>query len=82
MIVLQDRITCSISMKISSPYKTFYSGSSYSAAYNSYNFCDKSKLFAVLNLPNISRLESWCFDLKYALKVYQIKVLKKKSMIL
>ena len=34
-------------------YKTFYSGSSYSAAYNSYNFCDRSKLFAVLNLPII-----------------------------
>ena len=34
-------------------YKTFYSGSSYSAAYNSYNFCDRSKLLAVLNFPII-----------------------------
>ena len=30
-------------------YETFYSGSSYSAAYNSYNFCDRSKPFAVVN---------------------------------
>ena len=33
------------------PYKIFYSGSTYSESYNSYNFCDRSKLFAALNLP-------------------------------
>ena len=58
-------------MKRSLPYKTFYSGSSYSAAYNSYNFCDRNKLFAVLNLPVNCPLGSWYFDIKYALKVYQ-----------
>ena len=32
-------------------YFQCYSGSSYSADYNAYNFFDISKLFAVLNMP-------------------------------
>ena len=67
---------------MSLPYTTFYSGSSCSAAYNSYNFCDKCKLFAVLNLPVNSLSWSWRSDLKYAFKVNRMNVLKKKSMIL
>ena len=63
--MLPDRITFSISMKMALLYKTFYSGPSYSAAYNSYNFCDRRKLVAVFNLRVICRLESWCFDLKH-----------------
>ena len=40
------------------PFNTFYSESSYSAAYNSYNLCDRGKLFAVLNLPVNCLVES------------------------
>ena len=68
-------------MKRSLPYKTFYLGSSYSAAHSSYHFCDRSKLFAVLNLPVNCLLGSWYCDVKYALQVYKMKVLKKKIMI-
>ena len=46
------------------PYISFYSGSTYSTAYNSYNVCDRSKLFAVLKLPVDCLLGSWYFHLK------------------
>ena len=62
------------------PYNTLYSGSSYSAD-NSYNFCDRSKLFAVLNLQVNCFLRSWYCGLKYAFNVYQINV-KHEKMIL
>ena len=50
------------------PYKTFYSGS----AYNSNNFCERSKLFAVLHLPANCQKESWYYELKSALKFIKI----------
>ena len=55
-------------MRRSLPYKTFHSGSSYSAANNSYNFCHRSKLFAVLNFPVNCLVWSLYGDLKYAFK--------------
>ena len=66
--MLTVRITCLVSLKRYLPYKTLYSVSSYSAVYNPYNFYDRSKLFAVLDLPVNYPLELWYFDLKYALK--------------
>ena len=75
-------IYCLISMKMSLPYNTFYARSSYSTAYNYYNFCDRRKLFAVLNLPVNCPVRSWYCDLKYVFKVYQMNVLKMKSVIL
>ena len=65
------------------PYNTF-SGSLYSGAYNFNNFCDRRGLFAVLNLPVNCLSGSWYCDqnIGYAFKVYQMNVLKKKSMII
>ena len=47
----------------------FNYGSSYCEAYNSYNFCDRHKLIAVLNLPVNCLLGSLYCDLKYAFNV-------------
>ena len=49
-------------------YITFSSGSSYSTAYNSWSYCDRSKLFAVLEWPLNCLLETCYFNLKYVLK--------------
>ena len=76
---LQIRITCTISMKMSLPYYIF-NISSYSEAYNSYNFCDRRKLFAVLNLHVNRLLWSWYCDLKNAFKVHQMNVFKVHQM--
>ena len=47
---------------------TFSSGSSYSTAYSCSSFCDRSKLFAVLEW-SVSCLSETChFNLKYVLK--------------
>ena len=63
-------------------YITFSSGLSYSTAYNSWSFCDKSKLFAVLEW-SINCLSETCYlNLKYELKNYQMKLFNKKLMIL
>ena len=47
---------------------TFSSGSSYSTAYNSWSFCDRSKLFAVFEWSVNSLSEICYFNLKYVLK--------------
>ena len=49
-------------------YITFSSGSSYSTAYNSWSYCDRSKLFAVLEWSLNCLLETNYFNLKYVLK--------------
>ena len=41
-------------------YITFSSGSSYSIAYNAWSFCDKSKLFAVLEW-SVNYLSETCY---------------------
>ena len=46
---------------------------SHGPAYNSFNFCDRSKLFAVLNLPVNCLLGSWYCYLKYASKFIKWK---------
>ena len=69
-------ITCSISTKRQLCYKTFDRGSSYSTAYNSYNFCHRSKLLAVLKLPVNCLLWSWYSDTEYASNAHQMKLLK------
>ena len=61
-------------------YITFSSGSSYSTAYNSWSFCDRSKLFAVLEL--LVKLLLMYFNLKYVLKNYQMKLFNKILMLL
>ena len=48
-------------------YITFSSGLSYSIAYNSWSFCDRSKLSAVLEWSVNCLLETCYFDLKYVL---------------
>ena len=48
-------------------YITFSSGLSYSTAYNSWNFCDRGKLFAVLEWSVNCPLETCYFNLKYVL---------------
>ena len=63
-------------------YITFSSGLSYSTAYNSLSFCDRSKLFAVLEWSVHCLLETCYFYLKYVLKKYQMKTFNKISMIL
>ena len=67
------------SMKMSLPYKILHSGSTYSEPYNSYNFCDRSKLFAAFNSPVNCLLGTWYCDLKCALKSCQMKVLKRNQ---
>ena len=47
---------------------TFSSGLSYSTAYNSWSFCDRSKLFAVFEWSVNCLLEACYFNLKYVLK--------------
>ena len=48
-------------------YITFSSGSSYSTAYNSWSFCDRSKLFAIFEW-SVNRLSETCyFYLKHVL---------------
>ena len=49
-------------------YITFSSGSSYSKAYNSFSFCNRSKLFAVLECLVNCLSETCYFNLKYVLK--------------
>ena len=49
-------------------YITFSSGPSYSTAYNSWRFCNRSLLFAVLEWSVNCLLEICYFNLKYALK--------------
>ena len=49
-------------------YITFSSWSSYSTAYNSWGFCDRIKLFAVLEWSVNCLLETCYFNLKYVLK--------------
>ena len=49
-------------------YKLFSSGLSYSTAYNSLSFCDRSKLFAVLDWSVNCLTETCYFNLKYVLK--------------
>ena len=61
---------------------TFSSGSSYSTTNNSWSFCDRSKLFAVLECSVNCRLETCYFILRYVLKSYQIKLFNKILMIL
>ena len=61
-------------------YIMFSSGFSYSTAYNSWSFCDRSKLFAVLEWSVLS--ETCYFNLKYVLKNYQMKLFNKILMIL
>ena len=63
-------------------YITFSSGSSYSTAYNSWNFCDRSKLFAILKWSVNCLLETCYINLKYELKNYQMKIFNKILMIL
>ena len=63
-------------------YITFSSWLSYSTAYNSWSFCDKSKLFAVLEWSVNCLSETCCFDLKYVLKNYQMKLFHEILMIL
>ena len=55
-------------MKRFLPYITFSSELSYSTAYNSKSFCDRSKLFAVLEWSVNCLLETCYFNLKYLLK--------------
>ena len=55
-------------MKRFLPYVTFSSGLSYSTAYNSYSFCDKSKLIAALEWSVNCLLETCYLNLKYLLK--------------
>ena len=69
-------------MKIFLLYITFSSGSSYSTAYNSWSFCDRSKLFVVLECSVNCLLETCYFILRYVLKNYQINLFNKILMIL
>ena len=46
-------------------YITFSSGLSYSTAYNSCSFCDRSKLFAVLEWSVNLHLDTCYLNLKY-----------------
>ena len=77
--MLTDRITCLFSMKKYLPYNTFCSESSYSAAYTSYNFCNRSKLFAVLNLPVLCLVESWYFVFKICIKSLSNESIKNET---
>ena len=58
-------------------YITFFSGSSYYTAYNSWSFCDRSKLFAVLECLVNCFLETCYFTLRYVLKHFHIKLFNK-----
>ena len=49
-------------------YITFSSMLSYSTAYNSWSFCDRSKLFAALEWSVNCLFETCYFNLKYVLK--------------
>ena len=49
-------------------YITFSSGSSYSTAYNYLSYCDRSKLFAVLEWSVNCLSETCYFNLKYVFK--------------
>ena len=49
-------------------YITFSSGLSYSTAYNSWSFCDRSKLFAVLEWSVNCFSETCYLNLEYVLK--------------
>ena len=49
-------------------YITFSSGLSYSTANKSWSFCDRSKLFAVLEWSVNCHLEVCYLNLKYVLK--------------
>ena len=55
-------------MKRFSPYITFSLGLSHSTAYNSCSFCDRSKLFAVLEWSVNCLAETCYFNLKYLLR--------------
>ena len=69
-------------MKRFLPYITFSSGLSYSTAYNSWSFFDRSKLFVILEW-SVNCLSVTCyFYLKYLLKKYKMKLFNKISMIL
>ena len=49
-------------------YITFSSGLSYATAYNAWNFCDRSKLFVVLEW-SVNCLSETCYlNLKYVFK--------------
>ena len=63
-------------------YITFSSGLSYSTAFNSWSFCDRSTLFAVLECSVSCLLDTCYFNLKYALKKYQMKLFNKNLMVL
>ena len=68
-------------MKRVLPYITFSSGLSYSTAINSKSFCDRSKLFAVLEW-SVNFLSKSCYlILKYLLN-YQMKLFNKILIIL
>ena len=69
-------------MKRFLPYITFSSGLSYSTAYNSFSFCDRSKLFAVLEWSVNCLLETCYFNLKRLLKKYQNKLFNKILIVL
>ena len=49
-------------------YITFTSGSSYSTDYNSWSFCNRSKLFAVLEWSVNGLLETCFLNRRYVLK--------------
>ena len=63
-------------------YITFSSGSSYSTAYNSLIFGDRSNLFVVLNWSVNCLLLTCYFNLKYALKKIQRNLFNKVLIIL
>ena len=69
-------------MKRFLPYITFSSGLSYSTAYNSLSFCDRSKMFKVLKWSVNCLLETCYFNLKHLLKKYQMELFNKILMIL
>ena len=69
-------------MKRFLPYITFSSGLSYSTAFNSFSFCDRSKLFAVLEWSVNCLLETCYFNLKRLLKNYQNKLFNKILIVL
>ena len=58
------------------PYITFSSRLSYSTAYNSYSFCDRSKLFAVLEWSVNCLSETFIFLSKIVIE----KVIKRKNL--
>ena len=65
---IQIELHAEFKMKRFLLYITFSSGSSYSTAYNSWSFCNRSLLLAVLEWAVNCLSEICYFNLKYALK--------------